>query len=165
MRLVCVFIFALLTACAAPPQLPPSDQPQWSGRLSIKVDADHAQQRAEQQTTAGFTLVGTAAAGELALFTPLGGKVAQVIWGADFATITDGKTGRNFPDLATALKQVTGADIPVSNLFNWLKGKQDKALEASLGWEADLTRLESGRLIATRLQPLPRIELRVVLEQ
>lgn len=138
----------------------PSEQPQWSGRLSIKVERDPI-----QQTSAGFTLVGNASAGQLNLFTPLGGKAAEVIWSRDFATINDGKMGRNFPDLATALYQVTGADIPTSRFFDWLQGKQDKALEASMGWEVDLTRLSDGRMIAIRLQPLPRIELRVVLEQ
>ncbi len=160
MRLLFVGFAALLVACAAPPRLAPSEQPQWTGRLSIKVERDPV-----QQTSAGFTLIGNAAAGQLNLFTPLGGKAAEVVWGRDFATISDGKMGRNFPDLATALYQVTGADIPVSNLFDWLQGKQDKALDTSIGWEADLTRLESGRIVATRLQPLPRIELRVVLEQ
>lgn len=155
-----VFSTALLTACVAPPKLPPSQAPQWSGRLSIKVERDPV-----QQTSAGFTLVGNALAGQLNLFTPLGGKAAEVVWNRDFATISDGKMGRNFPDLATALHQVTGADIPVSNLFDWLQGKQDKAYEAAMGWEADLTGFEQGRITAIRLQPLPRIELRVLLEQ
>ncbi len=154
------FLMLLLTACSAPPKLAPSEQPQWSGRLSITVWRDPV-----QQTSASFTLVGNALAGQLNLFTPLGGKAAEVTWGAGFATITDGKMGRNFSDLATALFEVTGADIPISNLFDWLQGKQNKALEASIGWEADLTRLSEGRLVANRLQPLPRIELRVVLEQ
>jgi outer membrane lipoprotein LolB len=155
-----VFLMALLTACVAPPKLAPSEQPQWSGRLSIKVERDPV-----QQTSAGFTLMGDALAGQLNLFTPLGGKAAEVVWGRDFATISDGKMGRNFPDLATALYQVTGADIPVSNLFDWLQGKQDKARDRAMGWEADLARLSEGRIVAIRLQPLPRIELRVVLEQ
>jgi outer membrane lipoprotein LolB len=155
-----VFLMALLTACVAPPKLAPSEQPQWSGRLSIKIERDPV-----QQTSAGFTLMGDALAGQLNLFTPLGGKAAEVVWGRDFATISDGKMGRNFPDLATALYQVTGADIPVFNLFDWLQGKQDKARDRAMGWEADLTRLSAGRIVAIRLQPLPRIELRVVLEQ
>lgn len=159
-RLVFIFLTLSLTACVAPPKLPPSEQSQWSGRLSVKVERDPV-----QQTSAGFTLVGDALAGRLNLFAPLGSKAAEVVWGKDFATISDGKMERNFPDLATALYQVTGADIPVSNLFDWLQGKQNKAREAAIGWEADLTRLEEGRLVAIRLQPLPRIELRVILEQ
>jgi outer membrane lipoprotein LolB len=155
---------ALITGCAAPPK-PQStvEAPSWNGRLSIKVDATDT--AAAQQTSAGFTLVGNAVEGQLGLFTPLGGKAAEVTWGAGFATITDGKLGRRFPDLETALESVTGAKIPVKNLFDWLQGKQDKALEASMGWEADLARLSEGRIVATRLQPLPRIELRVLLEQ
>ncbi len=155
-----VFLMSLLTACVAPPKLAPSEQPQWSGRLSIKIERDPV-----QQTSAGFTLVGNAVVGQLNLFTPLGGKAAEVVWGKDFATISDGKEKRSYSDLATALHQVTGADIPVSNLFDWLQGKQDKAHETAMGWEADLTRLSEGRIVAIRRQPLPRIELRVVLEQ
>jgi outer membrane lipoprotein LolB len=158
----------LIAGCASPPKpISTVDAPAWSGRLSIKIDASSTSTNASpaQQTSAAFTLTGNPQEGQLDLFTPLGGKAAQITWGAGFATITDGKLGRSFPDLATALEQVTGADIPISNLFDWLQGKQDKALDASTGWEADLTRLADGRIIATRLQPLPRIELRIVLEQ
>jgi len=152
---------ALVAGCAAPSKLSPSEQPQWSGRLSIKIDATEGQ--SPQQTSAAFTLMGDAAAGQLHLFTPLGTQAAQVVWGSNFATISDGKTQRNFSNLAAALQQITGADLPVSSLFNWLQGNQDKAREASQGWEADTTSLSAGRIVATRLQPLPRIELRVVL--
>jgi outer membrane lipoprotein LolB len=155
---------AWLVGCAAPPKpVGTAEVPAWSGRLSIKIDA--SDQAAAQQTSAGFTLTGSAQAGQLDLFTPLGGKAAQVVWGAGFATLSDGKSEQRFPNLETALESVTGAKIPVSNLFDWLQGKQNKALEAATGWEADLTRLADGRIFAARLQPLPRIELRVVLEQ
>lgn len=155
---------ALLFGCAAPPK-PAStvETPAWSGRLSIKIDATDT--TALQQTSAGFTLTGNASVGQLDLFTPLGGKAAVVIWGAGFATLGDGKTSQTYPSLEAALESVTGAKIPVSNLFDWLQGKQDKALEAAIGWEADVSRLADGRIFAARLQPLPRIELRVVLEQ
>ena len=155
---------ALLVGCALPPKpASTTEVPAWSGRLSIKIDATDT--TGLQQTSAGFTLKGSASAGQLDLFTPLGGKAAEVIWGAGFATLGDGKSHQKFPSLEAALESVTGAKIPISNLFDWLQGKQDKALEASLGWEADLKRLADGRIFATRLQPLPRIELRVVLEQ
>jgi len=161
MKWFSIFALFVLTACANPPKpVSTAAAPAWSGKLSINTPT--------QQTTAGFTLTGDPLAGQLDLFTPLGGKAAQVTWGAGFATITDGKMGRMFPDLATALREVANVDIPISNLFNWLQGKkvnEDKALETSMGWEADLTRLEQGRITAVRLQPLPRIELRVVLEQ
>jgi outer membrane lipoprotein LolB len=157
-------VAALMAGCASPPKpVSTAEVPAWSGRLSIKIDATDTV--TAQQTSAGFTLTGSATAGQLDLFTPLGGKAAEVTWGAGFATITDGKLGRRFPDLETAIESVTGANVPIANLFDWLQGKQNKALEASMGWEADLTRLADGRIVATRLQPLPRIELRVVLEQ
>ncbi len=154
----------VLTGCASPPKpISTTEVPAWAGRLSIKIDATDT--APEQQTSAGFTLSGNPEVGQLDLFTPLGGKAAQLTWGAGFATLTDGKMGRSFPDLSMALQSITNADIPASNLFNWLQGKQDKAREAAMGWEADLTRLTEGRLVAVRLRPLPRIELRVVLEQ
>lgn len=157
-------VVALMTGCASPPKpISTVEKPAWAGRLSIKIDATSASPA--QQTSAAFTLAGNPQAGQLDLFTPLGGKAAEITWGAGFAIISDGKMGRRFPDLATALEQVTGADIPIVNLFNWLQGKQDKALEASLGWEVDLTRLAEGRVIAIRVQPLPRTELRLVLEK
>jgi outer membrane lipoprotein LolB len=160
-------VVAFMVGCASPPKpVSTADAPAWSGRLSIKIDAaDAANAPPAQQTSAGFTLSGNPQAGQLDLFTPLGGKAAQVVWGAGFAALSDGKTERRFPSLEAALESATGAKIPISNLFDWLQGKQDKALEASIGWEADLTRLAAGRLMATRLQPLPRVELRVVLEQ
>jgi outer membrane lipoprotein LolB len=154
----------LVSGCATPPQpISAADASAWNGRLSIKIDATNA--APAQQTSAAFTLVGTPQAGQLSLFTPLGGKAAQMMWGAGFASISDGKLSRQYPDLGTALEQLTGAAIPISSLFDWLQGKQDKALEAAIGWEADLTRHSDGRIVATRLQPMPRIELRLVLEQ
>jgi outer membrane lipoprotein LolB len=161
-------VMLLATGCVSVPKpISTADAPAWSGKLSIKIDATNTQPNPQsaQQTSAAFTLTGNSQAGQLDLFTPLGGKAAQVVWGAGFATVSDGKLGRNFPDLATAIVELTGANIPISQLFGWLQGKQDKALEASMGWEADLTRLADGRLVAIRTQPLPRIELRVVLEQ
>lgn len=158
------FFLLCLTACSSPLKpISTLDVPAWSGRLSIKIDATET--ALVQQTSAGFTLAGSAATGKLDLFTPLGGKAAELVWGIGFATLSDGKTNQNFPSIEAALESITGAKIPVANLFDWLKGKQDKALESSMGWEADLTRLADGHIFATRLQPLPRIELRVVLEK
>lgn len=140
-----------------------AEAPTWGGRLSIKIEASDA--ASSRQTSAGFTLAGSANAGQLNLFTPLGTKAAEVIWGTGFATFSDGKTMQHFPSLEAALESATDVKIPANNLFDWLQGKQNKAFEVGIGWEADLTRLSEGRITAIRLQPLPRIELRVVLEQ
>ncbi len=165
-RLACALAALLLTSlllasCAAPPTIAPSSDPAWSGKLSIRIERDPP-----EQTSAAFTLTGSANAGRLELFTPLGGKAAQLEWGANFATISDGKIGRNFPDVQTALREVSGADIPVASLFDWLQGKQEKEHDIAQGWEVDLSQLaQSGYLVATRAAPLPRIKLRVVLER
>jgi outer membrane lipoprotein LolB len=163
-RVWILLLAACLVGCAAPPKpTGTADAPSWSGRLSIKIDATDTV--AAQQTSAGFTLVGNSNEGQLGLFAPLGGKAAEVVWGVGFATLSDGKSSQRFASLEAALESATGAKIPTQHLFDWLQGKQDKALEASMGWEADLARLGEGRIVAIRLQPLPRIELRVVLEQ
>ena len=46
-------------------------------------------------------------------------------------------------------------------LFAWLRGLP----QAGEGWEADLSRLPDGRLLARRLAPPPAAELRVVLDR
>jgi outer membrane lipoprotein LolB len=46
-------------------------------------------------------------------------------------------------------------------LFAWLKGQQP----TTPGWNADVSRISEGRLIARRLMPLPTAELRVVLDR
>ena len=57
--------------------------------------------------------------------------------------------------------QLTGNDLPIQALFGWLKGIDVKVT----GWEADLSRIESGRLLATRYSPLPTATLRIVLNR
>lgn len=156
-------ILSLLVACALPPRLPPGQAPQWLGRISVKVDSLLADQ-APQYLSATFSLIGSPAAGSLDLFTPVGTQAVQVRWSPQWASVSNGSVTREFPDLASALEHTTGANIPIFHLFNWLQGKQDKGSEASLGWEADLTRLSEGRISAVRVKPAPRIELRVVLE-
>jgi outer membrane lipoprotein LolB len=152
----------LLSACAAPPPKPltASGEPSWSGRLSIKIESDPV-----QQTTAGFTLQGNPSAGQLDLFTPLGGKAAQVTWQStpnSQAVLTTEQGQQTYPSLGIALARITGTHIPIEALFGWLNA--DMAYEAKDGWKADLSRHSEGRVIAIRAQPLPRIEIRVVLE-
>ena len=162
--LIHILLAALLTACAAPPKpASTADTPAWSGRLSIKIDAT-ANQNA-QQISAGFSLSGNPEHGQLDLFTPLGGKAAELKWQAGSAVLTTSDSKKTYPDLPTAVQMLTGADIPISQLFGWLQGKQDVASDGTNGWKADLTRHSDGRITASRDWPAPRVELRVVLEQ
>ncbi len=56
---------------------------------------------------------------------------------------------------------MTGSDIPVAALFDWLQGK---ATTVS-GWQTDLSRIADGRLRAERYSPPPEASLRIVLDQ
>ncbi|MGH8848742.1 MAG: hypothetical protein ACREXQ_16075, partial [Polaromonas sp.] len=59
------------------------------------------------------------------------------------------------------MEQATGAALPLGALFAWLQGDN-----ASVnGWSADLSRHGEGRITATRAQPAPQADLRVVLDQ
>ena len=59
------------------------------------------------------------------------------------------------------MAQATGAAVPMSALFAWLRGDNASAS----GWTADLSRQSEGRITATRSQPAPKAELRIVLDQ
>lgn len=128
---------------------------QWSGRLAIKVQSEPP-----QSFSADFELGGNPHHGLLVFFTPLGNTAAHLQWAPDTATLTaDGKT-RQFDSLATLIEQATGAELPVAALFDWLNGKATDAP----GWTVDLSKLEQGRLQATRAaSPLPAVNLRILL--
>ncbi len=150
----------LLTGCANP-KLLQRDTPNafWSGRLALQVE-DTSPQSASQSFSAGFELKGSARQGELALFTPLGGTLALLSWEPGSARmVADGKT-RSFDSIDALVLQATGSVIPVTALFDWLRGRNTEVP----GWRADLSRLADGRVQAHRSDPLPAADLRLVLE-
>lgn len=148
---------ASLSACALPPRAPAStDQPSWSGRLALQVEGDQ-----RNSFSAGFELRGAPQAGELSLYSPLGATLAQLRWSPGMAElVADGK--RHLYDSIDALTQeATGTALPLAALFAWLEGRPAEVP----GWQADLSRVADGRLVARRSQPLPAAELRIVLQQ
>ncbi len=110
---------------------------------------------------AGFELKGGARAGELLLFTPIGSTLAALSWTPGTATLTRGGDVRQFNSVDALVKAATGAAFPVEALFAWLDGVN----ESVAGWHADLSRVADGRVTATRTDPLPAAELKVVLEK
>jgi len=158
-RWLLVFAVLLATGCASPPRTTaPADAATgpWSGRLALQVEDSQ-----NQSFSAGFELKGSARAGELALFTPIGGTLAVLDWTPDSAVLrSDGKT-RNFESVEALVKHATGAAIPVAALFDWLRGINTPVA----GWQADLSLLAQGRLRARRLEPTPQADLRVVLDR
>ncbi|MBA3773260.1 MAG: outer membrane lipoprotein LolB [Ramlibacter sp.] len=148
-----------LAGCASPPRTAelhdPAGSP-WNGRLALQV-----QDQASQSFSASFELKGSARAGELTLFGPLGGTLAALIWQPGGASLNADGQVRQFESVDAIVAHVTGAAIPIGALFDWLRGI-DTPVE---GWRADLSQLGQGRLGAKRLAPAPEADLRVVFER
>ena len=128
----------------------------WTGRLALQVEDS-----ASQSFSAGFELRGGAGQGELTLFNPLGGTLAVLAWRPGEAQLRHGTDVRSFESIDALAAQATGTALPVTALFDWLRGVQT----AVPGWEADLRQLAEGRLRARRLQPLPVADLRVAFDR
>jgi len=150
---------ALLAGCAQPAVAPPADaaarQAYWRGRLALRVETPEP-----TSYFASFELSGQARAGELRLFSPLGTTLAQLRWSPQAALLrNDGET-RAFDSLDALATEATGTAIPIAALFQWLQGQP----AAADGWQADLSQLGDGRLVARRAQPEPAAELRLILD-
>ena len=156
--LLLVTIFSI-AGCAVPVRtIAKKDQNNscWSGRLALTVDADQA-----QSFSAAFELRGNAETGELSLYNPLGSTLAVLEWTPDSATLRANDQARSFGSLEELVRQATGTAIPVAALFDWLHGTNTPVP----GWQADLSQLASGRLLARRSTPAPTAELRVALDK
>jgi outer membrane lipoprotein LolB len=146
----------LLAACAQVPRTPAVEGPVRTGRLAMSV-----QDQPGQSFSAGFELRGTARAGELTLFTPVGGTAAVLRWDGVQATLeSPGREPQRFDSVEAMVEKATGAPVPVAALFDWLAGVPTPVP----GWEPDLAQLAEGRLRARRVQPPPVADLRVVLD-
>ncbi|WP_295955784.1 outer membrane lipoprotein LolB [Rhodoferax sp.] len=128
----------------------------WSGRLALQVDGS-----ALQSFAASFELKGSAETGELILFNPLGGTLARLVWQPGSATLHANGDVQPFDSLEALVAQATGAPLPLAALFDWLHGSNTQVP----GWQADLARLEDGRITAVRSQPEPTATLRLVLDK
>lgn len=114
-----------------------------------------------QAFSASFELTGTSDAGALTFYSPLGSTVARLRWKADGAELESSGQTRQFDTLDALTQHTTGAVLPVTSLFAWLRGEAPD----TPGWQVNLGRLEDGRLQAKRFAPEPAVELRIVLER
>jgi outer membrane lipoprotein LolB len=149
------FLALLLAGCAQPQPTPANSQRTlWTGRLALQVE-----EQASQSFSASFELSGSAQQGQFVLLNPLGNTIARIQWNAGHAEITTGQNTRESESLDALLQDVLGTDIPVAALFSWLEGTQ----VAAVGWQADLSAIAAGRLVAQRHTPTPQATLRIVL--
>ncbi|QNP50605.1 outer membrane lipoprotein LolB [Diaphorobacter aerolatus] len=150
---------ALLSACTRPrlkPDQSINGEDFWSGRLGLQIE-----EGAEKNFSAAFDLSGDAQRGDLTLYNPLGNVLAKLKWSPGTATLDSPDQRLVSDSLGELLIQLTGNDLPIQALFGWLRGVDVKAT----GWTADLSRIDSGRLVATRFSPQPVAVLRIVLNR
>lgn len=153
-RLALAWLCLLLSACASAPR--ERSTAMWSGRIGLRVDSDPP-----QQLQAAFELQGTAQAGDLTLFNPVGGVLARLSWDARQATLERGDERWSRPTVEQLAEQLTQTPLPVQALFDWLEGRP----VAYAGWQADLSARAQGRIAAQRAQPAPSAQLRIVLDR
>jgi outer membrane lipoprotein LolB len=128
----------------------------WSGRLSMQVGSNPP-----QAFSAGFELSGNSSQGQLLLNSPLGTAVASAQWTAEQAVLRSGSDARRYRSMEELLIQATGAALPLAALFDWLVGVPTPVA----GWDTDLSGLNQGRLLASRQNPEPTVQLRILLDR
>jgi outer membrane lipoprotein LolB len=128
---------------------------QWQGRISVTVQSDPP-----RNMSAGFSLDGDARQGELNLFSPLGTTLATLQWNPTSTQWLQGSQQRRYDSMAHLTEETTGAALPMDAMFEWLEGRATP----SPGWQADLSALNQGSLIAKRITPEPLVVLRIKLD-
>jgi outer membrane lipoprotein LolB len=146
----------LLTACATPEPRTVASSNEWSGRLAIQVLKDPP-----ESLSAHFELQGSAQSGQMVLLSPIGTSLARLQWQAEYARLEQGQeqvVGTSLQNLAARL---TGTELPIGALFDWLAGRPSEAS----GWQVDLSSHAQGRITAERRLPAPVTVLRIVLDR
>ena len=154
-----VLLTIFLASCATAPkpaQAPVGEMGPWSGRLALTV-----QDKPGASFAAGFELRGSPARGELELVSPIGGILGRLQWEPGKAVLRSGSRTTEYESVDALVTQVAGTPLPVAALFDWLRGVATPVT----GWMPDLSQLAQGRVSATRTQPQPQAELRVILER
>jgi outer membrane lipoprotein LolB len=113
-----------------------------------------------QTVFAGFELEGDEQTGEMRILGPLGSAAWVLQWQPGKAIVSDGQHSRSAPDLQQLMQQLTGVELPIGLIFDGLDGRTIQAA----GWWIEPTDGRHDRLYAVRLEPLPRIELLIHLQ-
>jgi outer membrane lipoprotein LolB len=146
----------LLTACASPPPKTSAENANWSGRLLIQVLHDPP-----ESMSASFELQGSAQTGQMVLLSPIGTTLARLQWQPEFARLEQGQQQVQSTSLQQLAARLTGTELPIAALFEWLAGRSADAP----GWEIDLSSHGQGRIFAERTRPAPTTRLRIVLDR
>ena len=157
-----VVMLVLLSACAHPPQQAANNSANsiaighWQGRLTMRV----AKTPPEQFSTA-FEMSGHAEQGQLHLLSPLGTTLAVVRWNPQGASLQQSNDTQQFASMDELTQGLTGTALPLPQLLIWL----DRAGPAVAGWQIKAEVLKNGRrVLAERQQPLPALQLTLLLD-
>ncbi|WP_090043471.1 lipoprotein insertase outer membrane protein LolB [Limnohabitans sp. 2KL-27] len=145
-----------LAGCATPRPRPADPAAFWSGRLALQL-----QSNPPQNWSASFELQGSAEQGQLVLLSPIGTTFARLSWTPQAALLEQGQDKTEGSSLQSLSQRLTGTDLPIAALFEWLAGK---ALDAP-GWQVDLSAHPQGRLTARKMAPGPEAVLRILLDR
>ena len=146
----------LAAGCASPRMIPVDDKAYWSGRMAIQV-----LKNPPESLSAGFELQGSAQAGEMVLLSPIGTTLARLEWTPQGARLTQGQQQVDSPNLQRLGARLTGTELPIAALFEWLAGRPAEAP----GWQVDLSAHAQGRISAERREPTPGALLRIALDR
>ena len=153
---VCGLSLLTLAGCATPRPQPADTTDFWSGRLALQL-----QSTPPQNWSASFELQGSADQGQLVLLSPIGTTLARLSWTPQAAVLEQGQDKTESSDLPSLSRRLTGTDLPMAALFDWLAGKTGDAP----GWQVDLSAYPQGRLVAHRNTPAPEAVLRILLDR
>lgn len=128
----------------------------WSGRLALQL-----QSTPPQNWSASFELQGSAEQGQMVLLSPLGTTLAKLSWSPRSALLEQGADKTESSNLQSLSQKLTGTDLPIHAIFEWLQGQAT----SSRGWYVDLSALNEGRLSARRMAPAPEALLRILLDR
>ncbi len=128
----------------------------WSGRLALQL-----QSTPPQNWSASFELQGSAEQGQMVLLSPLGTTLAKLSWSPRSALLEQGADKTESSNLQSLSQKLTGTDLPIHAIFEWLQGRETSAR----GWNVDLSALNEGRLSARRMAPAPEALLRILLDR
>jgi outer membrane lipoprotein LolB len=155
--MVLAMTFTLLAAgCAAPRMIPLDTNAYWSGRMAIQV-----LKNPPESLSAGFELQGSVQAGEMVLLSPIGTTLARLEWTPQGARLAQGQQQVESTSLQRLGARLTGTELPIAALFEWLAGRPAEAP----GWQVDLSAHAQGRISAERREPSPGAVLRIALDR
>jgi outer membrane lipoprotein LolB len=166
-RKILISLLASLTACVSVDK-----KSSISGRLSVKIEATRS--APARSVSANFDLQGSPTSGQLSLWGPLGGVLAQATWSPQQALLRTPDTQQIFTTLDELTQALLGEVLPIAALFDWLRGKPLPTVPSQpttppqlpgfeqLGWAVDTSRLADRWLIAQRaLAPSVTIKVRL----